>query len=63
VQYIFNNTDSSRHTETKFYANITDNNDLLENEIYLIDKIETTNNFTVDWGIKLLENWRKLLKQ
>ena len=55
--------ESARQREAKFYENIADNNDLLENEIVLVDKFEATDELFVRWGSKLFKAWEGLLKQ
>lgn len=55
--------ESSRLKELKFYEKITDNNDLLENEIILVDKFDSTDEITIKWGNKLFKSWDNLLKK
>lgn len=47
----------------KFYEKLTDNNDLLENEILFADKLESTDSLLVKWGRYIFSAWIDLLKK
>lgn len=47
----------------KFYEKLTDNNDLLENEIIFADKIEQSDLLLVKWGRHIYSAWIDLLKK
>jgi hypothetical protein len=47
----------------KFYDKLTDNNDLLENEIILLDKLELSDGLLAKWGRHVYTAWIDLLKK
>ena len=55
--------ESTRLKDLKFYDKITDNNDLLENEIVLVDKLEYSDSLLVKWGKHIFTAWIDLLKK
>jgi hypothetical protein len=54
--------ESLKQKELKFYEKISDNNDLLENEIILVDKFEATDDLIIKWGNQVFKSWENLLK-
>jgi hypothetical protein len=55
--------ESSYAKDVKFYEKITDNNDLLENEIIFADKMEHTDSLLIKWGRHIYTAWNGLLKK
>lgn len=55
--------ESSHSKDMKFYEKISDNNDLLENEIIFADKMENSDGLLIKWGKHIFLAWNDLLKQ
>lgn len=55
--------ESTRNKDIKFYDKLTDNNDLLENEIILVDKLEFSDSLLIKWGRHIYSAWIDLLKK
>ena len=55
--------ESSHSKDQKFYEKISDNNDLLENEIIFADKMENSDGLLVKWGRHVFSAWIDLLKK
>jgi hypothetical protein len=63
MESLYDESESAKQKEVKFYEKLADNNDLLENEIILVDKFEFTDELIIKWGNKIFTAWENLLKK